>query len=42
VNEARATLRLSLGWSSTDADVEHALRVMPPIVRRVRDALAAP
>jgi cysteine desulfurase len=42
VDEARATLRLSLGWSSTDADVEHALRVMPPIVRRVRDALAAP
>jgi len=42
VNEARATLRLSLGWSSTDADVEHALRGMPPIVRRVRDALAAP
>lgn len=42
VEEARATLRLSLGWSSTDADVDHALRVMPAIVRRVRDALAAP
>ena len=42
VAEARGTLRLSLGWSSTDADVEHALRVMPGVVRRVRDALAAP
>ena len=42
VDEARATLRLSLGWSSTDADVDHALRVLPGIVQRVRDALAAP
>jgi cysteine desulfurase len=42
VDEARATLRLSLGWSSTDADVDHALRIMPALVRRVRDALSAP
>jgi len=42
VDEARATLRLSLGWSSTDADVDHALRVLPGIVRKVRAALAAP
>jgi cysteine desulfurase len=42
VAEARGTLRLSLGWSSVAADVEHALRVMPGVVRRVRDALAAP
>jgi cysteine desulfurase len=42
VDEARATLRLSLGWNSTDADVDHALRVMPVLVARVRDALAAP
>jgi cysteine desulfurase len=42
VDEARATLRLSLGWSSTDADVDHALRVIPGVVRRVREALAAP
>jgi cysteine desulfurase len=42
VDEARATLRLSLGWSSTDADVDHALRVLPGIVRKVREALAAP
>ncbi len=42
VDEARATLRLSLGWSSTDADVEHVLRVLPGVVRRIRDALSAP
>ncbi len=42
VDEARATLRLSLGWSSTDADVDDALRVIPGVVRRVREALAAP
>ena len=42
VDEARATLRLSLGWSSADADVDHVLRVLPGIVRKVRDALAAP
>jgi cysteine desulfurase len=42
VDEARATLRLSLGWNSTDADVDNALRVMPGIVRRVRQALEAP
>jgi cysteine desulfurase len=37
--EARATLRLSLGWPSTPADVEHALRVLPALVERVRAAL---
>jgi cysteine desulfurase len=42
VDEARATLRLSLGWSSTGADVDHALRAMPPAVARLRDALSAP
>jgi cysteine desulfurase len=42
VDEARATLRLSLGWSSTDADVDHALRVIPGTVLRVREALVAP
>lgn len=42
VDEARATLRLSLGWTSTDGDVDHALRVLPGAIRRVRDALAAP
>ncbi|MEY2669086.1 MAG: hypothetical protein RJA59_1724, partial [Pseudomonadota bacterium] len=42
VDEARATLRLSLGWNSSDDDVEHALRVLPDLVARVRRALAAP
>jgi cysteine desulfurase len=42
VDEARATLRLSLGWTSTEADVDAALRVMPGAARRLRDALAAP
>jgi cysteine desulfurase len=42
VEEARATLRLSLGWNSTDDDVDHALRILPGVVGRVRDALAAP
>jgi cysteine desulfurase len=34
--EARATIRLSLGWTSTDADVDAALRIIPPLVERVR------
>ena len=42
VDEARATLRLSLGWNSTDDDVSQALRMMPGLVRRVCEALAAP
>ena len=33
---ARSTLRLSLGWSATDADSDHVLEVLPPIVRRLR------
>ncbi|HEX2563409.1 MAG TPA: cysteine desulfurase family protein [Acidimicrobiales bacterium] len=31
-------LRLSLGWTSTDADVDHALRVIPAAVARLRGA----
>jgi cysteine desulfurase len=42
VDEARATLRLSLGWNSTGEDVDQALRLMPGLIRRVREALAAP
>jgi cysteine sulfinate desulfinase/cysteine desulfurase-like protein len=30
-------LRLSLGWDSTDADVDAALRAVPAAVRRVRE-----
>jgi cysteine desulfurase len=33
---ARAALRLSLGWCSTDADVDHALAVVPAAVARLR------
>ena len=38
--EARSTLRLSLGWNTTPEEVEEALRLVPPVVRRVREALA--
>jgi cysteine desulfurase len=31
-------LRLSLGWTSTDADVDHALRAIPAAVGRLRGA----
>lgn len=40
VDEARATLRLSLGWCSTAQDVDRALALLPPLVGRVRVALA--
>jgi cysteine desulfurase len=40
--EARATLRLSLGWTSTSVDVDRVLEVLPPLVERVRGALSAP
>ena len=31
-----ATLRLSLGWDSTGADVDRALEVIPAVVERIR------
>jgi cysteine desulfurase len=34
--EARATIRFSLGWTSTGEDVDRALAVVPPLVERVR------
>jgi cysteine desulfurase len=37
--EARATIRFSLGWSSTEADVDGALAVIPRLVERVRSAI---
>lgn len=40
--DARATLRLSLGWTSTGEDVDAALRLLPPLVARVRGAIAGP
>jgi cysteine desulfurase len=34
---ARGSLRLSLGWDSTEADVDAALRAVPAAVQRVRE-----
>jgi cysteine desulfurase len=34
--EARATIRFSLGWTSTRDDVDRALAIVPPLVERVR------
>ncbi len=34
---ATAPLRLSLGWSTTDADIDSALAIIPPAVARLRD-----
>ncbi len=39
--EARATLRLSLGWTSTDEDVDRALELVPRLAARVRAAIPA-
>jgi cysteine desulfurase len=40
-DRARSSLRLTLGWTSTDADVDEALAVIPAAVERLRP-LAAP
>jgi cysteine desulfurase len=37
--DARSTIRFSLGWSSTAADVDAALRIVPELVERVRRAV---
>jgi cysteine desulfurase len=34
--EARATIRFSLGWTTAAEEVEAALRIVPPLVERVR------
>jgi cysteine desulfurase len=39
--EARATLRLSLGWTSSDDDVARAVALVPGLAARVRDAIPA-
>jgi cysteine desulfurase len=36
IDQARSSLRFSLGHSSTAADVEHLLQVLPEAVRRAR------
>jgi len=38
--EARGTLRLSLGWSSADLDVDRALEAIPRLARQVAAALS--
>jgi cysteine desulfurase len=38
---ARGSLRLSLGHTSTEADVDAALRVLPGAVERARQAALA-
>ena len=38
LSEAAASVRLSLGFSSTDADVDRALEVIPAAVARLRAA----
>jgi cysteine desulfurase len=37
--DARATIRFSLGWTSTTADVDAALAIVPALVERVRRAV---
>jgi cysteine desulfurase len=39
--EARGTLRLSLGWTTTPAEIDRALALVPPLVERVRLAIPA-
>jgi len=38
--EARSTVRFSLGWTTTADEIEAALRLVPPLVARVRTAIA--
>jgi cysteine desulfurase len=37
---ARGSLRLSLGWATTAADVDHALEVVPAAAARLQAAAA--
>ena len=39
---ARSTLRLSVGWTSTDEDVTRALDAIPRLARSVQEAIHAP
>jgi cysteine desulfurase len=38
-DEARATLRFSLGWTTTQDEIDAALEIIPPLVARVRRAI---
>ena len=37
-DEARGSLRITLGRTTTDADVEHAARIIPDVIERMRSA----
>jgi cysteine desulfurase len=37
--EARSTIRFSVGWTTTAEEIEAALRLVPPLVERVRGAI---
>ena len=39
--EARGALRLTLGRSTTEAEIDEAARIVPDVIRRMRDASAA-
>jgi len=39
--EARSTIRFSLGFTTTPGEIEAALRIIPPLVERVRTAIPA-
>ena len=39
--EARSTIRFSLGWTTTADEIEAALRIVPPLVERVRREIRA-
>ncbi|HEX5044890.1 MAG TPA: cysteine desulfurase family protein [Candidatus Polarisedimenticolaceae bacterium] len=40
--EARSAVRVSMGWSTTEGEVERFLDAVPGVVSRVREAQAAP
>jgi cysteine desulfurase len=37
--EARSTIRFSLGWTTTAQEIDAAIRMVPPLVERVRRAI---
>ena len=39
-DEARGAVRLSLGWSTTEDEIEGFLQLFPGIVERIRDGLS--
>ncbi len=39
-SRARASIRISLGWASTDADVDAAIERIPAVVQRLRERAA--